>query len=444
MELATAFRLELPTVVSFVGGGGKSTAMLRLAAELAAHGKRVLVTTTTHLFASQGLEQGPVVRHDGTADIIARTSAALAERSPVVVVGPDAQDGKVAGVPPELVDELARSGIADAVLVEADGARGRPLKAPAGHEPVVPSSTTLLVPVVGITAIGMRLDAEHVHRPESVARLARENLGELVTVDTVARVVASVEGGLKGNPPAAAAVVLVNQVDTASHLDNARSLAALLLQQPEIDAVAIGAVQNAVTPIREVRRRVGAIVLAAGAGIRMGEQVKQLLTWRGKTFIERAVQVALDSAVDEVVVVLGARADEIYPVIGALPVRVAVNARWPEGHSTSIRLGLQTLSAQIDAAIFINADQPLLTPGIVNAIVQRYAETDAGIVAPLYAGKRGSPVLFRRIHFPEFDRLRGEEGGREILRVHDVELVSFASADGGVDVDTLEEYSRLP
>ena len=359
-----------------------------------------------------------------------------------ILVGENVEGDKVAGVPPALIDELVALDQVDAILVEADGARMLPFKAPAAHEPVIPSSTTLLVPVVGISAIGLPLDEAHVHRPELVARLTGAQLGDLVTPALIAQVIVHPEGGLKGRPDGARVVVLLNQVESETQLDSARAIVGQLLEHSEIEGVAMGAVQNTEQPVREIRRRVAAIVLAAGAGTRMGERVKQLLPWRGKTLIENAIDIARHSDVNDIIVILGARAETIRPLIDHLPVRIALNPDWAEGHSTSIRVGLRALSPQTDAAIFINGDQPFLTPKIVDAIVQRYRETDASIVAPRYAGKRGSPVLFNRAHFSELMSLTGEQGGREVLTKHPVEYVDFADARAAFDVDTLEDYER--
>jgi molybdenum cofactor cytidylyltransferase len=103
------------------------------------------------------------------------------------------------------------------------------------------------------------------------------------------------------------------------------------------------------------------------------------------------------------------------------------------------------LSPQIDAAIFVNADQPLLTSDVLDALAQRYRETDAPIVVPLYAGKRGSPVLFQRAHFEELANLRDEQGGRELLGKYrtKIEFVEFAEERLGFDVDTAEDYESV-
>jgi molybdenum cofactor cytidylyltransferase len=442
MLFSHALRVQPRDVISFVGGGGKSMAMFRLADELVAQGKHVVTTTTTRLYAAQAQRDAVLLQYDLTSDLVSLVGEALGAHSHVIIVGDQVEEDKVAGVPPTLIDNLIGLGGLDAVLVEADGARRRPLKAPAIHEPVVPHVTTVLVPVVGVMALGAPLDEEHVHRPELVARITGSRIGQVVTPLIVARLMSHAEGGLKGKPAAARAVVLINQVDDEIRLAAAHETARLLLGYREIDSVAIGAAQDS-SPIREVYRRVAAIVLAAGAGTRMGNRVKQLLPWRGGTLIENAVQVAIGANVNSTVVVLGARAEEIRAVISRQPARVVINADWEEGHSTSIREGLRALSPEFSAAIFMNADQPQLTPPILNAIIQRYRETGALIVAARYRGKRGSPVLFDRAYFAELSGLRGEEGGREVLSRHPVEYVDFDEEEPGFDVDTPEDYAQI-
>ncbi len=448
MLISQALRLGSRPVVAFVGAGGKTAALLRLADEIATldFHRRVIITTTTHLFAAQVARAGALLRDDGSSNLPGRAQAELARHSPVVLVGQD-EGERVAGLPPERIDALAALEDVDAILVEADGARMLALKAPAAHEPAVPTITTVLVPVVGAAGIGAPLDDAHVHRAEIFARLAGARLGEAITPEMVARVLAHPEGGLKGKPGDARVVVLVNQVENETQLGAARAIARLLLANSAVDAVALGAVQNTANPIRETHRRVAAIILAAGAGTRMGQRIKQLLPWRGSTLVENALALARAANVAEIVLVLGAHADEIRAAIeptalaGPGAPRIVLNPDWQQGHSTSIRAGLQAIAPSVSAAIFVNADQPLLTQEIVNAVIQHYRETDAAIVAPRYAGKRGSPVLFDRLHFDALTHLTGEQGGREVLAQHPVAYVDFADARAGFDVDTPEEYA---
>lgn len=446
MQLTQAFRINSKQVIAFVGGGGKTTAMFRLADELAAQGKRVITTTTTRIFAAQ-IERAPQhLFYDAAPDFITRVLTALDAHPHLLIVGAETEDGKVLGVPPKLVDELSARAEVDAILVEADGARMRPFKAPAEHEPVIPDSTTLLVPVIGAPVLGVSLDDDHVHRAEIVARLAGARIGELITPNIAARVIAHVEGGLKDKPLTAHCIVFVNQVETDEQLESARPLARLLLGYAGIDAVAIGAAHaRRADPIRETHRRVAAIVLAAGAGTRMEGRVKQLLPWRGKTLLANAIDLALQSSARQVYVVLGAHADEIRLAIHNTPAQVIVNRDWETGQASSIRAGVRVIPPHIDAAIFINADQPLITPAAIDHVIARYHATDAPIVVSQFAGRRGSPVLFDRAHFAELMQLEGEQGGRELFARHADELarVDFEDARLGLDIDTPEEYENV-
>ena len=192
-----------------------------------------------------------------------------------------------------------------------------------------------------------------------------------------------------------------------------------------------------------LKKKIAAIVLAAGASIRMNGRVKQLLPWRGETLIENAIELATQSHTDETLVVLGAHADAIQPFVEKTSARIVINPQWESGHATSIRAGLRALAPEIAAAIFINADQPFLTCEVINALIQCYRDTDAPIIASVFAGKRGSPVLFDRAYFAELEDLRGEQGGRELLEKYPVACIEFDDTRFGIDVDTWEEYANL-
>jgi molybdenum cofactor cytidylyltransferase len=184
----------------------------------------------------------------------------------------------------------------------------------------------------------------------------------------------------------------------------------------------------------------------------MEGRVKQLLPWRGKTLIEHALDCVAQSQVDEKVLVLGAHWEEIRAVIENTPAvrrgkswRALLNRQWEEGHAASIRVGLGALLPHTDAAIFVNADQPFLTPQVIDALIQRYRETDAPIVRAVYAGKPGSPALFNRAFFGELAALEGDEGGRAIIarNADKVARVEFDDARLGWDVDTVEDYEKV-
>jgi len=449
LKLSQALRIKRTDVVALVGGGGKTSAMFRLGDELAARGWRVIMTTSTHIGAAQVSYSPHVITLFHQQPIHTKNSilSQAVDRSPTLLIGPiNPQTNKAEGLAPDVIDILAAVPDIDAVIIEADGARTLPFKAPADHEPVIPGSTTLVVPVVGIDVVGKPLDDAHVHRPGRVAALTGAVQGRPITLEHIAQVLTHAQGGLKGVPARARVVPLVNKVETAVQGEQARTLAGLLLQTLQIEAVAIGAVQN-LDPVHTVQSRVAAIVLAAGESRRFG-RLKQLLPWGDDgTLISHAVDIALASRARPVVVVLGCQADACRRAIEGRPVQVVVNPDWVEGQSSSVRAGLAVLPENISATLFHLADQPQVTSTVMDAMIERHANTLAPVVWPTYQGQRGNPVLFDRVTFSELERLTGDTGGKPILmayeRANQAQRVAVDEPGVLLDIDAPEDIERV-
>jgi molybdenum cofactor cytidylyltransferase len=191
--------------------------------------------------------------------------------------------------------------------------------------------------------------------------------------------------------------------------------------------------------------RFGVVILAAGASTRMGAP-KQLLEIDGRPLVARAVDAALASPAWPVVVVLGAHAEAIRPVLARRPVLVAENPAWAEGMAASIRAGITTLrqfSRGLDAAVIALCDQPAFSAATIATLVNAWQTTGRGIVAARYGGRHGAPALFHREHFPALGALTGEEGARALLngdpaRVAGVDLPELAH-----DLDTPADVAAL-
>jgi molybdenum cofactor cytidylyltransferase len=238
LNLADALNVTGDEVVALVGGGGKTSAMFRLAREIVDKGGRVITTTTTHIFAAQiALAPAHVLAADATPESV---SAALAAHGHVLAIGAtNSSSGRAAGPSLDLFKRL-RAWFPDVcILNEADGSRMRPFKAPAEHEPVIPAETTLVVPLVGADVFGKTLDAESVHRPELISALSGAPLGAPITPEIVARVLAHPEGGRKGVPAGARVVVLINKVEGLPDRTPARETAERLLREPAIQSVVL-------------------------------------------------------------------------------------------------------------------------------------------------------------------------------------------------------------
>jgi molybdenum cofactor cytidylyltransferase len=421
MKLSHALNIHPGDVVALVGAGGKTTAMFLLADELAAS-RRVLTTTTTRIFAAQAKHSPAHVTFDpqwqAIADLLPRLDEAIAVCGQALLTGPPDPDGdKVSGVAPETIEILAGSGRFDVIINEADGSRMLPLKAPAAHEPVIPLSTTLVIPTAGLDVLSQPLGDETVHRAELVSRLTGTALGQPVTAETMARLLCHPEGGLKNVPAQARVVPLLNKVDEllgSDGLKTARDIADKLLRCDRVESVVIGSMRRAEAPVAEVHRCIGAIILAAGGSKRFGSP-KQLARWRGKTFIEQAVDAALASSARPVVVVLGADAERCRAALADRPVEVVVNESWMQGQSTSVQAGLAALPANIGGALFFLVDMPGVPPDLIDRLLQRHRETLAPLVWPEFEGRRGNPILFDRSLFLELRQVSGDTGGKPVL-----------------------------
>jgi len=190
-----------------MGGGGKTTLMYRLAHAAVGRGDRAVCTTTTHIWPPEPL-QCPDLR-------VAEYDAAVADLRerplPFVTIVRRIVDGKCQGFTAD--EAIGLRTAADLLLVEADGAAGRPLKAHAPHEPVIAPGASCVVAVVGGWCVGAPLDATHVHRPERFAALSGRALGAPVTAADVARVLLHDDGWLAAVPPGAAFHVVVTGID---------------------------------------------------------------------------------------------------------------------------------------------------------------------------------------------------------------------------------------
>jgi len=224
--MAEALNLPGHGLLAIVGAGGKTTAMYRLAAELAGRGLRVACTTTTRIFPPKP-HQASLILAENNERLLHECRDAASPGLPVCLAWA-VDGGKLMGLAPDFIHNLADAGIFDWILVEADGARCLPLKAPATHEPVIPARSTHVLAVAGLTAIGGPLDEKHVCRSTRFAELGGLAPGARVTPASVARVCAHPEGMFKGAPDDAVRLLWLNQADMPRALDHGREVLGLL------------------------------------------------------------------------------------------------------------------------------------------------------------------------------------------------------------------------
>jgi len=433
---------QRPEIVAVVGGGGKTSLLFALAAALPG---RTILTTTTRIFAAQ-MRHAPAVVY---ADDLTRLDEVLAEHGRCLVVGQVAGD-KALGVDRELPARLLAH--ADHVLVEADGSRMRPIKAPAEHEPVIPEGTTLLIPVAGIDALAGPLDAV-AHRPEKIREITNYELritneekllaDEQLTPEGLAWVLTHPRGGLKDVPEVARVIPFINKVETEAEMAAARRAAAAMLRRPRVSRVVLGALRAA-EPVREVGRRVAAVVLAAGESRRMGRN-KLLLPWGNTTVLGRTLANVHAIGFHDVVVVTGHEREGITSEAGQSgSICLVHNQDYAKGMLASVQAAVHLLSESVEAVLVILGDQPMVGPAILDQLLAAYAAGPQGLVAPTYHGRRGNPVLIDRRYFAELLALPSNSAPRLLLDRHADDLRLLEVTDEAIlhDLDRPEDYER--
>lgn len=213
-------------VVAAVGAGGKTSLVYRLAAEARRAGLRVLVTTTTHMGALPETVTGPLLV-EAEGESLSAVRRALETEGRATLLGRRLREDKLEGLTPERVDALARE--ADLVLVEADGARGRSLKAPADHEPVLPGTTTLCLVLAALDAIGEPLGEERVHRLQRVLALAGNRAGAVVDENLLATVLTHPDSYPGRIPAGVRSVAFLNKAETEGRREAAGRIARRLM-----------------------------------------------------------------------------------------------------------------------------------------------------------------------------------------------------------------------
>ncbi len=447
MKLIQALRLQAAPCLALVGAGGKTTALFQLARQLPSP---VIVTATTHLATSQLFQADKHLTVRTKEDIVQLESELY--NGVTVLAGEEAQPGRTSGLDMDLMEAVWSFAAAKGIplLIEADGSRQKPVKAPADHEPAIPAFVPQVLVVAGLAALGKPLAAEWVHRPERFAALAGLGSGAEITPQALARVLLHPQGGLKNIPPGARRVVLLNQADSEELRATARKLVMESGLLNAYDAVILSALGGAEAQVFAAYEPVAGIILAAGKASRYGSDVtglpKQLLTWGGESFVRKVSRCALEAGLSPVVVVLGAFARRIRASLEGLPVMYMENPAWENGQSTSIQAGLNSLPKGSGAAVFLLADQPQVPSELVRSLVETHAAGLPPLVAPLVEGRRANPVLFDRVTFPELLKLTGDVGGRALFgggSPYTPTWVPWEDPALLLDVDTPEDYQVL-
>lgn len=174
---------------------------------------------------------------------------------------------------------------------------------------------------------------------------------------------------------------------------------------------------------------------------------KQLLPFDGRTLLRRAVETAIASVCRPIIVTIGAHEDLVRPELQSLPVVVAHNPEWEQGISSSLRVGIEALARatdrDVEGAVIMLADQPLVTADDVNRIVEVHWQTGNDIVASEYADTQGVPVFIGERLFEDVEALKGNGGAKRLIALHRERVATVPLRGAALDIDTPTDYEKL-
>jgi molybdenum cofactor cytidylyltransferase len=446
LTVSSALNLKAKEIISLYGAGGKTTLLNLLADEAVRAGKKVVLTTTTRVWAPTGV---PVVVAESLRAALPKIESELRASGLVWLGSGFLRTGKLAGIEPDWAGDLA--GLADCVLVEADGAAGKPVKGFAPHEPVLPAATTTALAVLGLDALAKPVLEGAVHRPEHLSHQAGVACGQRLDIRHLARLLQHMRERAQAQAPGACFTAVLNKADLLPEASPVNRFREELKDTAGFERVLFTTAAD--FPVRFVlapgrgglELPVACVVLAAGLSRRMGrDKLREDLG--GLTVLEQTLAGALSSGAREVIVVTR---PESAGWVKSLPagdrVRVVVNHSYLRGQSTSIRTGIEAC-AGVQAVIFALGDQPLVGAAVYDGLRSKHARTLCLAAYPTFAGWRGNPVLFDRRTFPLLLGLEGDTGGRAVLdALPGGEALAVPVDDSGVltDIDTPEDLAGL-
>lgn len=224
-------------MITAVGAGGKTTLLHTLAEELSENGYSVIITTTTKIFPPKDMSKLLLYNQINNGQLI----ESQFKIHKVNYIGKEINyEGKLVGLAPEIVDKFKN--YSSFVLIEGDGAARKSFKAPGENEPVIPSKTDIIFPVVGVSIIGKKLTEQNVHRPLSVAAVTGLKIGDFIDTIAIAKVLAKPEGYYRID---SRYIPVINQADTPMLVGVGEDIAHKIFElNPNINKVIISSLEN--------------------------------------------------------------------------------------------------------------------------------------------------------------------------------------------------------
>ena len=450
MKLLSALRIHNTSKIAFVGSGGKTTAISQVAAETTTP---CIISTTTHF----GDWQSEIADHHHIIEESSGWEDLYQIQAGSVLVTGKQTGTRLKGFN---LSEINRcSEICEEkqipLFLECDGSRQLPIKSPKKNEPPIPQFVDTVVVCCGLSGLGKPLNSKTTYHSDLFSEISGIQIGQNTTREGLQKVLSNSSGALKNIPTHARKILLLNQADSPILQSVAGKISAEMkfyYDSVIISSLRLGQVHSVLEPT-------AAIILAAGSSSRYGE-VKQLLTYKGLTFLQTVIRTSIMAGLSPIIVVTGSNHESVSDSIKGFHENISIinNPDWQQGQSTSIRKGitaleqmskriLKTKSSQsesfVGSTLFLLTDQPQVDISLLEALADQHSRNLSPVIAPLVDGQRGNPVLFDRITFPLLKKLVGDVGGRGIFHKYPPSYIQWNDHSILMDVDTSSDYSKL-
>lgn len=407
---------------TLVGAGGKSTAMKLMGKQLLEEGYRVILSTTTHL---QKDEFQGYPCHIGALDSLPEIQGAL------LAVAGEAGEKKYNGYSQEEWEAFPIP-LDTIVLVEGDGSRRLPFKVPYSHEPVVPRNTARIFLVLSAAVFGKEATALNTYNLEGLQEAVGPQPYYTPEVLETAIRQSWLQGGDGGS-----FYLLLNGCDHLEDLQGLKKLLQRLRKESGLEGALVSC--HLELAYHREEERLGAIVLAAGEGRRMGRP-KQLLELEGETFLSHSIRLAGYRG-QEILVALGYYQEEIQEKLPPIGFRYLPIQDYQEGMGGSLRESVFALSP-CEAFLVFPCDLPFLEEATIAALLRVHRKHPGKILVPRFGGRNGHPVLFPWSSRELFHQVQGDAGGREIIKGKETIYVDLDDPGIAADIDSPEEYMK--
>ena len=409
--------IEKYRCIAVVGGGGKTSLIYYLARLFIKQKRKVIIATSTHMVKDNS---HPFALWGDKSKI----RESLLKACYCVTGIPEENTGKITC--PKEADWRELLSLCDVLLIEADGAKGLPLKVPADHEPVIPDAAELVIGVAGLDVLDKPIK-DVCHRPELTAEFLGVDTSHLVTEEDIAEICCSSRGLRKGVGNRDFKVFL-NKADTSDSRKRGFYIRDMILKnlsgQMEIE-----------TEVDSLQRKdIAIVLLAAGNSKRFGKENKLLYKLNGKTLFEHTLHTVLDLKCGSVTVVTQYK--EIEEICENRGVQVLYNHMPDRGISSSVKIGIEG-NRDAKAWLICVCDQPYMRKETVEGLINCYFLSGKGIAALLSGGKIVNPAVFSYKYGEELLKLEGDTGGKTIIKAHgsDVALYEVLDKEELRDID---------